>query len=335
MKTFSIALAVGLSASLLVIMSPAQAQPQPSPSPNPSEAPAAPGQERPPPWDVAGRAEYAINSWIRGMVASALDPVLRFLGRTILATPPLDKHDRVRELWRFSLVIANAALVLFVLAGAGLVTVGGLSSQITLKEMLPRLVFSALAVNFGLLLIGELIGVANALSVALLGAAADESSISMHIAERIHSAAAQTPLFLLFALVVLLLGVLVIVAYVIRVAVLVVLLAGGPLFLMTHSLPQTDHLARMWWRLVAAMVVSPILQALILTAAVRVFLSGDGVLGLTGGGLIDLLVIGCLLYLLYRIPLWTINVALRGAGTQAWSAAKEKVVVAMKAAVAP
>jgi hypothetical protein len=258
-------------------------------------------------------------------VVSALDPVLKFLGRTILATPRLDRQERVRELWRFSLVIANAALILFVLTGAGVVMVGGLSSQLTLKELLPRVFFAALTVNFGLILTGELISVANGLSLAVLGAAADPSDISGQIAERIYGAGMASPLFLLFALVVLILAVLVIVAYIVRVAALVVLLAGGPLFLVTHSLPQTDQVARTWWRLVAAMIASPVLQAFVLTAAVKVFLTGDGVLGLTRGGFVDLLIIGCLLYLLYRIPLLTIKVALRGAGSRAWSASRRRL----------
>lgn len=309
---------------------------QTSPTPVPSHLGEQQGQEenKPPPWDVSGRAEYGINSWIRGLIASALDPVMTFLGKTILATPRLDRQERVRELWRFSLVVANASLILFVLVGAGVVMVGGLSSQLTLKELLPRMFFAGLMVNFGLILTGELISIANALSLAVLGAATDPSDISGQIAERIHGAGMASPLFLLFALVVLVLAVLVIVAYIVRVAVLVVLLAGGPLFLVTHCLPQTDQIARTWWRLVAAMIASPVLQAFVLTTAVKVFLSGDGVLGLTTGGFVDLLIIGCLLYLLYRIPLWTINVALRGAGSRAWSSAKEKAVVAVKAAAA-
>lgn len=336
MRTITRGLAITLLASLFIAGFTVQSRAQtPTPSPTPSLEEPSQGEEKPPPWDIVGRAEFAINSWIRGLVVSALDPVLRFLGRTILATPQLDRHERVRELWRFSLVIANALLILFVLSGAGIVMVGGLSSQLTLKELLPRLFVAALAVNFGLLLTGQLIGVANALTVALLGTAADPADISGQIAERIYGAGMQSPLFLLFALVVLVLAVLVLVAYVVRVAVLVVLLAGGPLFLVTHSLPQTDQVARTWWRLLAAMIASPVLQALVLTAAVKVFLSGDGVLGFMPGGLIDLLVIGCLLYLLYRIPLWTINVALRGAGSRAWAAAKQQVVVAVKSAVAP
>jgi hypothetical protein len=299
-----------------------------APSPSPADGS---NTDKPPPWDVTGRAEFAINSWFRGLVASALDPVFRLLGKTLLATPRLDLHPRIRDLWRFSLGIANAALVLFVLAGSGIVMVGGLSSQLTVKELLPRLLGAAVAVNFALPLAGQLIVLANGLTLALLGTAADD--VSPGLSELVFAAGLDTPLFLIFGLVVLILAVLVIVAFVIRVATLVVLLAGGPLLLVTHALPQTDHVARTWWRLMLAMVAAPVFQAFVLTAAAKVFLTG-GVLALgSGGGLIDLLVIGCLLYLLYRIPLWTMHLALRGAGSRAWATTKHQTVVAIRSAV--
>jgi hypothetical protein len=327
---------IGLTLALLVpAASPGSAQAEPSPTP----APATDGQQsdvdKPPPWDVVGRAEHAFNSWISSLVASALDPVLSLVGKTILATPQVDRHPRVRDMWRFSLGVANAALVIFVLVGAGIVMVGGLFLQLTAKELLPRVFVAALAANFAIVITGQLIEIANALTLAILGVASEPSDISVRISEVIFGAGMQNPLFLIFALIVLVIAVLVLVAYVIRIAALIVLLAGGPLFLITHSLPQTDHLARTWWRLLVAMIASPVLQAFVLTATVKVFLSGEGVFGPAGGGLVDLLVLGCLLYLLYRIPLWTINVALRGAGSRAWTAAKQKVVVAVRSAVAP
>lgn len=336
-RALILVLVVGVVSS--AILGPAQsarAQPpppsaaEPTPAPPPAEDS---DNEKPPPWDVVGRAEYAINSWFRGLVASALDPIFRLLGKTLLSTPRLDHHPRIRDLWHFSLGIANAALVLFVLAGSGIVMVGGLSSQLTVKELLPRLLGAAVAVNLALPLAGQLIALANALTLALLGTAANPDDVSLGLSELVFAAGLDSPLFILFALVVLILAVLVIVAFVIRVAALVVLLAGGPLLLVTHALPQTDHVARTWWRLTLAMIAAPVFQALVLTAAAKVFLTG-GVFGLgSGGGLIDLLVIGCLLYLLYRIPLWTMHLALRGAGSKAWAAAKHQTVVAVRSAV--
>lgn len=313
-------------ALLLAIPAWGQEANQPS-EPAPSEEPA--------PWDVVGRARFGINSWFNDLVASALDPVLSLLGQTILATPQVGDHPRVKELWRFSILIANASLVLFVMVGSGIVMTGGLTSQITMKELLPRLVVAAAAANLSLVIARELISLGNALSLAVLGASTDTVGFSAGISERIFHAGGVGPLFLIMAIIVLIFAVLVIVAYIVRIAVLVILLSGAPFLLIAHALPQTEHVARVWWRLVIGMIAAPVVQALLVAAAVRVFLTGGGVFGFaTGGTFVDLLVIGCLLYLLWRIPLWTINVALRGAGSRAWATAKQKTVATVKAVIA-
>lgn len=288
--------------------------------------------EKPPPWDVSGRIQYSINAWLNDLVSSALDPVFRLLGKTILATPRLDEHPRVRELWKFSLVLADAALILFVLVGAAVVMTGGLASQITMKELLPRLLIAAGMANLSSLIVGQLISLSNALSLAMLDAAAEPENVAAPLTEGLFQAGTGGPLFLLFALAAVVLAVLVLVAYVVRIAALVVLVAGGPLLLIAYALPHTEHVAKVWWRLMGGLVAVPVVQALLLTGVTRVFLSGDGLL--TGSSLIDLLVIGCLLYLLYRTPLWTIHAALRGSGSKVWATAKEKTVQTVKAVVA-
>ena len=315
-------------ACLTMLPSPAWGQPaDPTPTPIPSD--------QPHPWDVAGRAKAGINSWFTDLLASALDPVLSLLGRTVLATPDVGDHPRVKELWRFSLVVADAALVLFVMVGSGIVMTGGLASQVTMKELLPRLVLAAAAANMSLLLSAQLISLANALTLAVLGTAADPAEFSTGISERIFQAGGVRPLFLIMAIIVLIFAILVIVAYIVRVAVLVILLSAAPFLLIAHALPQTEHVARVWWRLVIGMIAAPVVQALLVVAAVRVFLTSNGILGLPSGAtFVDLLVVGCLLYLLWRIPVWTINAALRGAGSRAWTTAKQKSVATVKAVVA-
>lgn len=328
-RLIALTLIIGFVLSLLA-PSPAlgqEGEPSPQPTPAPSEEPA--------PWDLVGRTKSAINGWFTDLLASALDPVLSLLGHTILATPQVGEHPRVRELWKFSLIVADAALVLFVMVGSGIVMTGGLTSQVTMKELLPRLVVAALAANLSLLLVGQAITLANALSVAVLGTATAPGEFSVQISERLFNAGGMGPLFLILAIVVLLFGILVVVAYIVRMAVLVIMLAGAPFFLITHSLPQTEHVARVWWRLVIGMIAAPVAQAFLVTAAVRVFLTGNGLLGLApGSSFVDLLVIGCLLYLMWKIPIWTINAALKGAGSRAWANAKQKTVATVKAVIA-
>src|SRR5215216_4515109 len=85
-------------------------------------------------------------------------------------------------------------------------------------------------------------------------------------------------------------------SYVLRVAVLVGLTVAGPLALAGHALPQTEALARWWWRGVTACLAIPVAQSLALITALRVFFHADQdrVLGLGAARLVDLLVATCL-----------------------------------------
>ena len=314
--------------------------PAPSVSPTPSPTPDLEQPKKPPFWDIVGRVRYAISQWFSGLVTAALRPVFDLLGRTVFSTPALAGNARVSELWRFSLGIADAGLLLFVLAGAGIVMGGsGLTSQMTAKELLPRLVLAAGAANVSLILLGEMTMLSNALSRAMLGAAIDPGQVSGRMTTMLGGAALANPFLALFALAVVVLGVLVVVAYVVRVAALVILTTGAPLMLAGHALPQTEGVARIWWRATFAFLVAPIVQSMLLAATFRIFLTGGGVLGLPmGSGLIDLLVVGCLLYLLYKIPFWALNTALSGTGSRAWTKtkghAKTAAATAAKAAAA-
>lgn len=312
-----------------------EASPTPTVSPEASPSPGLEEPSKPPFWDIIGRVRYAISQWFADLVTAALRPVFDLLGRTVFATPMLPDNGRVGELWRFSLGIADATLLLFVLAGAAIVMSGGggFSSQLTAKELLPRLLLAAGAANISLLLLRQMINLSNALSRAMLGAAFDPGDASDRMSAMLAAAALGNPFLALFALAVVVLAILVVIAYVIRIAALVILTTGAPLMLVGHALPQTEGVARAWWRAIIAFLAAPVLQSLLLAAAFRVFLTGDGVLGLPiGSGLIDLLVVGCLLYLLYKIPFWALNLALSGSGSRAWVQAKRTGKAAAAAA---
>jgi len=67
-----------------------------------------------------------------------------------------------------------------------------------------------------------------------------------------------------------------------------------------------------------AFLAAPVAQSLLLAAAFRVLLTGDGVLGLPlGSGFIDILVVGTLMSFLYKVPFWMLNAAFSGAGSRA------------------
>lgn len=318
----------------------AAAQPAPSPAPSPAQSssttfdPKGSDQEQPGPFDFEGRIRRAISQWFADLVASALEPVFKLLGRTLLSTPRIDLNDRIGELWKYSLGLADAALIVLVLFGAGIVIVdGGSGAQLTAKEAIPRVLVGAVVANLSLVLLKEMTELSNALSRGILGSLTAET-IAAGMADKIFNGSFTNPFLALLALFVIVLGILVAVAYIMRIAILVILTAAAPLMLITHVLPQSASWARLWWRATVALLSVPVAQAFLVVAGFQVFLSGDGLLGLSTGGLIDLLVIGSILYLLFKIPFWGLDIALSGAGSATWRKTKKFAALAAKTAAA-
>src|SRR6266540_2125585 len=190
--------------------------------------------------DIAGRIRDAINGWFRDLVASSLGPLLDMVARTILATPDLTAAtSRVRELWWVSAGIANTAFVLLVTAGGVLVmTHETLQTSYGVKEIAPRLVVAFLVANLSLALTRQAIPLANALARALLGTGTDPA----HVQATLRTLAlapldTSSGLLILIALVIAVMALALVATYVIRVALLIVLIAGAPLALACHALP--------------------------------------------------------------------------------------------------
>ncbi|MGQ0680250.1 MAG: hypothetical protein ACT4OM_11475 [Actinomycetota bacterium] len=305
------------------------ATPEASPTPQMSTGPG----EQPAPWNLEGRMRRSISEWFADLVAAALAPVFDLLGQTVLATPLIHSHDRITDLWKLSLGIADAALVVFVLFGAGLVIVdSGTGMKLRAKEALPRLLAGAAAANLSLVILRQMTEISNGLSRGIMGSLTSES-VAAGMADKLMHGAFHNPFLALLGLFIIVLAILVAVAYVMRIAILVVLTAAAPLLLVTHVLPQTENWARLWWRATLALLAVPVAQSFLVVAGFQVFLSGDGLLGLSSGGLVDLLVIGCILYLLFKVPFWGLDVAMSGAGSATWRKTKHLATVAAKTAV--
>ena len=312
-----------------LVLSPRVARAETVPSPSPTST-----VEDPSVFDVGGRIRASISEWFGDLVASALGPVFDLMGRTVFSTPDIAEDQRIKDLWGFSLGIADATLLMFLLAGAAVVTAtGGSELSLSAKELLPRFLIAGASANLSWLVLRELTDLSNALSREVLGAI-DQEALGRRFAESLFSGSMLNPFLALLTLVVVVLGVLVIVTYVIRIAVLVVFATAAPLLLITHCLPQTDLWARTWWRVTIALLAVPVAQSFLVTAAFRVFLADGGILGFTSGSLINLLVLGAILYLLFKIPVWALNAALSGAVSSAWSRTKGVAKTAAKAVAA-
>jgi hypothetical protein len=310
---------------------PAAAQPSPTsppttvtsqPAGSPPSTAVPPGPPVPPPpqpglFDVAGRVREAINSWVRELVARAIDPAVDLAARSVLATPDLTAADgRVRELWQRSQALANAGYVLLVCAGGVLLlTNETLQARYAIKDVAPRLVVGMVASNTSLLLLDLGIQAANALSRALLGPGVDPAQAEATLkAVLVFPLDGANTLLLVAGVVVVGLAVVLAASYVLRVAVLVALTVAAPLALACHGLAHTEAVARWWWRATAACLAIPVAQSLVLICALRVFFhhDRDRLLGLGGARLVDLVVATCLLWLLARIPAWAARLVFVG-----------------------
>ena len=268
-------------------------------------------------FDITGHIEAAIDDWFRSLVTDALDPVLTLLGHTLLATPNVTAQSRVGQLWRMAEGIADAFLVLFVLAG-GAIVMGyeTFQTRTALRDVLPRIVVAAVAVNASLGLAGLAITTADSLSAAVLGQGVDAANAAVVLRQLVLGSLASGGIFVvLLGGVVAVLAVVMLATYVVRLALVILLVVAAPICLVCHALPQTEGLAKLWWRAFSGTLAVQVAQSLVLITALRVFLASGGPsnLGIAStGGVVDLLVSACLCWVLVKIPGWVSRVVFSG-----------------------
>jgi hypothetical protein len=290
-------------------------------------------------WDLPGRIKQSINDWFKGLVVDALTPMLDLVGKTVLATPQLAANAQVGQLWKLSLVSADALLVLFVLVAAGVaMSHDTMQTRYALKDLVGRLAFAGIAINASLALTGQMITLANALAAGFLGDGASAAGGASSLQTFIVGALAGGGIFITFlGLACAAVAVVLLVLYLIRAAIVVVLICAAPLMLLCHLFPQSEGLAHLWWRAMAAAFGIQIAQALVLAAAVRVFFTSDGGSGLglsVTGAVINMLICLCLLFVLVKIPFWAKQLAFgRGGSSSTMRLAKH--VVAVRTGIPP
>jgi hypothetical protein len=279
----------------------------PAASPGPSPAPAAAGSSSCGFLDVSCEIGNALTSWFAALARDALNPLLTLVGRALLSSPQAGAIPAVHSMWTTSLAIADSGYVLLVVIGA-LIVMGHetLQTSYSVKDIAPRLVTGFLSSNLSLVLIAQATTAANALSAALSGSGVTPSTAAAAVLGALTAPLSGGGVFLaLLALAGAVIALVLVVVYVLRLMALVLLTAAAPLALAAHALPQTAWAARWWWRALTACLAIQVAQALVLTAAVRVF-SSAGWLPLNGGGgsLLPVLTAICLLYIMMRIPWW-------------------------------
>jgi hypothetical protein len=280
--------------------------------------------------DVGCQARHAVTGWFRDLVKSAMKPTFTLLGSTVLATPEMGSPDmaRARDLWGTSQVIANTCFVLLItLAGVLLMTGTVLARELSIRDLLPRLLLAFLTANLSQVLVGYGISFANGLARAFLDAGRtriDPKQAAQVMGDGIEATVNTGGIFLiLIALVVVVLAVCVAFIYVARLAITMVLIAAAPLALMFHALPHTAGLAVLWWRAVTGMLAIQVCQSLVFVTALELLFSTDNThngayfgVPTTRHDAIDLLLMICLLWVMIRIPSWVSRTIWRQAQPQ-------------------
>ncbi|MEU7800722.1 conjugal transfer protein TrbL family protein [Micromonospora arborensis] len=283
-----------------------------------------------------------VLDWLTTAILACLNAIFDLITSILFTTPKVTVLPQVQALTGRSVWIVDTVFVLaFVAAGVLVMVAGGDDqSRYTVKDLLPRLVVGFTAAHFSQLACDQLVDVANALTAAISDGGYDGDGAFTAI--RTHLAAAQDRTVpLLFLILILLITVLVVTAafqLIGRFVALLVMTSIAPLALACHALPQTDGLARLWWRAYAGCLAIPVAQAFFLTAGQQTLLDPATMLPVFGlpvdpGGTLNLLVVVVLLWTTVKIPTLLARWAGQtGRGTSTMLGAVVRVVVVQQLA---
>lgn len=309
--------------------------PEPSPEPEPEPEPEeetppqpGPGPDDPPededeqepspelPSETGGEGGYdcapmdvpcMIFSWFNQVITDFLNNGLMVSGMSMMLTTP--SSTGIQSVWETSAGIVNTSFVLIVTV-AGVLVMGHQTVQTSsgIKEILPRLVLAFIAVNASWFICQQLGQLGNSISMAILGNSADGESVTLAMARFLDSPFQEGFITIAFMLMSTLAGVIFVFSVVIRLMLWVLLTAAAPLALAAHALPQTEGLARLWWRAIGALLIMQVGQALVMRIVMTLFLQREGLNSFdpdgSGGAGIELMVLFASLYVLIRVPAW-------------------------------
>lgn len=261
--------------------------------------------------DLTSWVTEAINAWLRSVATGLLGPALAALGQFLFQTPAFDRLPEVVQAWELARNSADALFVLaFLAAGILVMTSGSLDTRYTAKLLLPRLLLAAVTANASLAFCGALIQLNNGLVQGLLGPDPAGAALGQLALAVTSGGLAQQIVGVLIAIVAAALAFLLAALYIARDLVLLLLTVLAPLALATYALPQTDEIARTWWRVYTALLFVQVVQAVLVGLGTQLLRHTDWL----GGPLSDLtagLVLVTLLFLLFKLPFSAYEFAFR------------------------
>ncbi len=251
--------------------------------------------------DLSAQVTQAINAWLQTVSAQLLAPALSALGQLLFTTPAFDQIPEVEALWSLVRNTADALFVLAVIAAGVLVMASGtIETRYSAKLLVPRLVLAALVANTSLVITGALIRLNNAIVTGLLGAQ-PAGAVVNQLGAMLSGHLANQVVAIVVGLAAAALAVLLLALCIGRDLVLLIATVLSPLALAAYALPQTEELARLWWRIFSALLFVQVVQAVLVELGLELLRHTDWL----GGPVSDLtsgVVLLTLLYLLFRLP---------------------------------
>ncbi len=282
--------------------------------------------------DITAQVIEAINAWLQSVATQLLGPALSAVGHLLFETPAFDSIPEIQQTWSLVRNTADALFVLALLAAGILIMASGaVDSRYTAKLLVPRVALAAVAANASLAISGGLIRLDNALVRGLLGPEPAASAVGQLASMVTGGHVVNHVVGILVGLAAAALAVLLVALCVGRDLVLLVATVLAPLALATYALPQTEELARLWWRVFGALLFVQVLQAVLVQIGIELLRHTDWL----GGPISDLtsgLLLVTLLYLLFRLPFAAYQWAFRQPLAQ--SAPVRTVIVAARSIVA-
>ena len=255
---------------------------------------------------------YLFGNWIEGVFKAKGQATLKQIigaSEASLLTPPVQDNARVVQIWQLLVEIGDSILLLLIIVGAVMVIAGDWT-YLEAKALAPRIIISGVALNLSLVVAGQAINLSNAAVQGFLSVG--NLSTNGHGLDAFQKVSAPVLLALL-----LLAGLALLLTNLIRLVIVLVITVGGPLCNVFGVLPATDGIATGWWRALAACLIAPAVQALLLVIGVWIALAPASPFqaafgGQAWSGLVDAVMVVAIVVLMAISPLWMLKKALGG-----------------------
>src|SRR6266498_3369088 len=260
------------------------------------------------PWwlDINQIFDHFLN-WVTTSILNCFDAIFSLIAKGLLITPDVTGLPQVQALSGKSVWVVDTVFVLaFIAAGALTITAGGDErARYTAKDLAPRLVVGFIAAHFSQIFAGQAISLTDAFTPGDTNRQGALDAIKTHV----HSANGSNAAMLMPIIVVIITVLLAttMLGMLVRFAVLLVLCTAAPFALACHALPQTDPLARLWWKAFTGCLAIPVLQSFTLQAGQWMLEDQSHMLAALGlpvdpFGFINLFVVIVLLWTTVKIP---------------------------------